>query len=408
MPVFEYSAITARGKKKQGIIDADSRSTAVARLKKQDVYPVSIREINAEASLPNQGKSPSFLFFSRIHSSEISMITRQLATLLSAGFPLVSALSALVSQTDSTAFQKILSKIKGAVEEGDSFAAALAMYPSVFSPVYINMVRAGESSGTLEIVLERLADIGEKKEEIKKNLQASLAYPLLMTVVGCLVLFFLLTFIVPGIVDIFTEMQQRLPAPTRFLIAVSSAFKSIWPFLMVIPIVIPVLLHLIRKNDKSACMMDRAILNLPKVGDLCQKINAARFTRIFGSLLENGVPMLTALDISRTITGNRVFFQIITRAAESVQQGGELGRALENEALFPSLASRMIQVGEKSGRLENMLEKTADLYEKEVTASVATMTALLEPVIILAMGAVVGFIVLSVCLPIFEMNQLVR
>ncbi|MEA2061970.1 MAG: type II secretion system inner membrane protein GspF [Thermodesulfobacteriota bacterium] len=408
MPVFEYSAITARGEKKQGIIDADSRSTAVTRLKKQDLYPVSIREINAEASLPNQGRSASFLFFSRIHSSEISMITRQLATLLSAGFPLVSALSALVSQTDSTAFQKILSKIKGAVEEGDSFAAALAMYPSVFSPVYINMVRAGESSGTLEIVLERLADISEKKEEIKKNLQASLAYPLLMTVVGCLVLFFLLTCIVPGIVDIFSEMQHTLPAPTRFLIAVSSAFKSMGLFLLVIPLVIPVVFHLIRKNDKTACALDRTLLKIPKAGDLYQKINAARFTRIFGSLLENGVPMLTALDISRTITGNRVFFQIITRAAESVQQGGELGKALENEPLFPSLASGMIQVGEKSGKLENMLEKTADLYEKEVTASVAAMTALLEPVIILAMGAVVGFIVLSVCLPIFEMNQLVR
>ena len=177
---------------------------------------------------------------------------------------------------------------------------------------------------------------------------------------------------------------------------------------MLLPVAMTFMIYMARKTPKGAYITDRMLFRIPKAGELLQKLSAARFTRILGSLLENGVPMLTALDIAKAITGNTVFTQIVARSAEYVEQGGELGKALENERLFPSLACQMIRVGEKSGELEKMLEKTADLYEKEVTSSIAAMTALLEPVIILVMGAVVGFIVLSICLPIFEMNQLVK
>ncbi|MFO7749061.1 MAG: type II secretion system inner membrane protein GspF [Desulfobacteraceae bacterium] len=409
MPVFEYKAITRKGKKSSGIIDAESRSSAGTKLKEKKLYPVSITEIATESStMEGKGIGTSFPLFTRIKTAEIAMITRQMATLLSAGFPLVSAVSTLVSQTRSKPFQKILSKIKDAIEEGKSFAAALAMYPSVFSSVYVSMVRAGESSGTLEIVLERLADITEKREETKKNIQASLAYPVLMALIGAVVLFFLLTYIVPGIIGIFSDMDQTLPGPTLFLISVSSFFKSMWWLVLLLPMAVTLVIYTARKTRKGAYITDSMLFRIPKAGELLQKLSAARFTRILGSLLENGVPMLTALDIAKAITGNTVFTQIVARSAESVEQGGELGKALENERLFPFLACQMIRVGEKSGELEKMLEKTADLYEKEVTSSIAAMTALLEPVIILVMGAVVGFIVLSICLPIFEMNQLVK
>jgi len=409
MPVFEYKAITSKGKKSSGIIDAESRASAGTKLKQKKLFPVSINEIATESStMEGKGIGSSFPLFSRIKTSEIAMITRQMATLLSAGFPLVSAVSTLVSQTRSKPFQKILSKVKDAIEEGESFAAALAMYPSVFSSVYVSMVRSGESSGTLEIVLERLADITEKREETKKNIQASLAYPVLMAFIGAVVLFFLLTYIVPGIIGIFSDMDQTLPGPTLFLISVSSFFKSMWWLVLLLPVAMTFMIYMVRKTPKGAYITDRMLFRIPKAGELLQKLSAARFTRILGSLLENGVPMLTALDIAKAITGNTVFTQIVARSAEEVEQGGELGKALENERLFPSLACQMIRVGEKSGELEKMLEKTADLYEKEVTSSIAAMTALLEPVIILVMGAVVGFIVLSICLPIFEMNQLVK
>jgi general secretion pathway protein F len=411
MPVFEYKALDSRGKKKTGIIDAESLVSARTRLREKRIYPTSILEVDSERSGNggvSDGPSPGSFFFGRIKNAELAMVTRQLSTLLSAGFPLISAVTSLVAQTKSKALKKVLSKIKGSIEEGKSFAEALAMYPSIFSSIYVNMIRAGESSGTLEIVLERLADITEKREETKKKIQASLAYPVLMAIVGSLVLLFLLAYIVPGIISIFSDMNQTLPAPTLFLISVSSFLKRFWWAVLMVPISLGVVLYAMARTDKGAYLIDNALFLTPKLGDMLKKLAAARFARILASLLANGVPMLTALGISKATAGNRVISAIISRAATDVEQGGELGVSLEAERVFPPLAVEMIKIGEKSGQLEKMLEKTADLYEREVESSVTAMTALLEPLIILVMGAVVGFIVLSVCLPIFEMNQLVK
>jgi len=411
MPVFEYRALDSKGKKKIGIIDAESLFSARTKLRDKSVYPTSILEVDPERSgtaIPSKLSPPVDFLLSRIKKSELAMVTRQLATLLSAGFPLISAVSSLVVQTRSKALKKVLSKIKGAIEEGKSFAEALAMYPSLFSSIYVNMVRAGESSGTLEIVLERLADITEKREETRKKIQASLAYPLLMAIVGALVLLFLLAYIVPGIISIFSDMNQTLPGPTLFLISISSFLKRFWWVVLLIPLLCSIALYMVSRNEKGAYLMDRVLLLTPKLGELLKKLAAARFARVLASLLANGVPMLTALSISRATAGNRVISSIISRASEDVEQGGELGVSLEAARVFPILAVEMIKIGEKSGKLEKMLEKTADLYEREVESSVTAMTALLEPLIILVMGAVVGFIVLSVCLPIFEMNQLVK
>jgi len=411
MTTFEYTALNRKGKKEQGLITADSKTAAGSLLRKKAVYLVSINEINAETTPSGAGGKLSDtggILFSRISKSEISMMTRQLATLVSAGFNLISALDTLILQTRSKSLIRVISKMKNAIEEGNSFSLALALYPSIFTPIYINMVKAGESSGTLDIVLERLADLMEAQEETRSKIQASLAYPVLMALVGVLVLLFLLTYIVPGLVGIFSDMNQTLPGPTQFLITVSGFLKSFWWVLVLIAFMIITGFYLLKKTEKGAFFIDRTIFMLPKIGTLLKKSAAARFSRILGSLLEHGVPVLTALDIAKSIIGNRVLSGIITQAEIEVQQGGELGRALEQHRAFPPLATQMIKVGEKSGTLEKMLERTATFYEKEVDTSLTAMTAMLEPVIILVMGVVVGFIVLSVCLPIFEMNQLVR
>lgn len=423
MTVFEYSALTNKGKKKTGIIDADSILSAGSKLRQQNIFPISINEINSEISTDHSGGSISDLLsfsrvitgfsrgsfvFSSISRSEISVITRQLATLLSAGFPLVAAVSTLVTQTESKSFQRVLSKIKESIEEGKSFSQALSQYPSVFPPVYINMVHAGESSGTLELVLERLADITENQEEIRKKIQTSLAYPIMMSITGIAVLIFLITYIVPGIIKIFSDMNQQLPAPTRLLISLSSFFQSFWWIVILIPIMASIAIYSIRRRPKGLQITDALLLSIPKVGKLIKKSAVARFSRILGSLLANGVPMLTALEIARNTTGNSIIQNKIASAAEIVKQGGDLGNALDGSREFPPLAIQMVKVGEKSGKLEQMLEKTAQLFEKETESSLIAMTALLEPIIILLMGAVVGFIVLSICLPIFEMNQLAR
>ena len=411
MAVFDYKALNSKGKKISGIIDAQSSLAAKSKLRKQNIFPSSLTRIESTLEKDKTTKKDvfsGFSLFSGIGSAELAMITRQLSTLLSAGFPLVKALSTLIPQTESKMMQKVLSRLKDAVEEGSSFANALALYPGIFSPIFINMVTAGESSGTLEIVLERLADFTENKNAAKKKIQATLAYPVLMSLIGCAVLMVLLTYVVPGIVNIFTDMNQKLPLPTTLLILVSDFFASFWWAIILVPVLVLFIIFLIRKTPKGAFFTDRLLLVLPIIGNLQKKNIAARFTRTMGSLLENGVPMLTALGITRNVAGNTVIAALISNACETVEQGGELGDVLSNSKYFPNLASQMIKIGETSGELEKMLEKTADLFEKDVQIAITAATALIEPMIILAMGVVVGCIIMAICLPIFEINLLIQ
>ncbi|WP_022663769.1 type II secretion system inner membrane protein GspF [Desulfospira joergensenii] len=411
MAVFEYKALNRKGKKVSGIIDAESGSAAKAKLRSQSIFPTSLDKMDSDSSGARAKPKPEFsgfAVFSKVSSSELSMITRQMSTLLSAGFPLVKAVATLVPQAKSKTMYKVLSRVKDAIEEGSSFAKALALYPGVFSPIYINMVNAGESSGTLEIVLERLADFTENREDSKKKIQASLAYPVLMSLIGFGVLLVLLTYVVPGIVNIFSDMNQTLPLPTLILITVSSFFRSWWWLIVLMPFLFFLMIVLIRKNEKGAFVIDKILISLPITGNLLKKLIAARFTRTLGSLLDNGVPMLTALDITKSIAGNRVVYELILKASDKVEQGGELGEVLGRSKEFPYLASQMIKIGETSGEMEKMLEKTADLFEKEVQTAITAATSLIEPFIILAMGIVVGGIIMAICLPIFEINQLIQ
>jgi general secretion pathway protein F len=409
MPIFEYNALNLKGKTVTDIIDAESLTAARHKLRGAGIYPVSIREV--EEKLSSREHRFDFLprfFMPKVKSGELTMMTRQLATLLGAGFPLVSALSTLIPQAGSQTFKRILSRIKDAIEEGAGFAAALSQYPNVFSDIYINMVRSGESSGTLELVLERLADISERQQALNNRIRSAMAYPILMLFVGTIVLFVLLTYLVPSITSIFTDMGQQLPGPTRFLIATSAFIKTGWWVILLGFGLAFVGLHRLKKSDVGRRWYDRTALSLPGIGRLLTKLTVARFARTLGTLLENGVPMLSALDIVKSVVGNKVVADAIGRAADEVEKGSGLARSLSASGIFPHIAIQMIQVGEQSGELESLLGKMADIYENEVESTVMSLTALLEPAIILVMGVVVGFIVLAIVLPIFEMNQLVR
>ncbi len=407
MPVYEYTALDVNGKSATGIVDAESAPVARQKLRAMQKFPVSINEV-ADLSKQRTKATPSVAsVFYRVKQTDIAAMTRQLATLISAGFPLVSAIDALIPQTASKAFKPILAQIKEAIVEGNSFAGALANYPGVFTSLYTNMVRAGESSGTLEIVLEQLADITEKQQALKTRIQSALAYPILMAGVGILVLFLLITFIVPNITSIFTDMEQVLPLPTIILIDVSNFFKNFWWGVLVVLILIWFCFRSFTKTTTGRHMVDKAKLKLPLFGPIFQKLAVARFTRTLGSLLENGVTLLTSLEIVRNIAGNTQIAMAIEHAADEVSKGQGLGTSLEASAAFPQLSLQMIQVGEQSGELENLLLKVATMYENEVESRVMSVTSLLEPVMILVMGVVLGFVVLSICLPIFEMNQLI-
>ncbi len=405
MPVYEYQALNKKGNNISGLIDADNIRNATIKLRSSKIFPTSMTEVKTQAG--KQKKSFSFSY-SKIRVSEIAMMTRQLATLIAAGFPLTTALHTMLPQTKKESFKRVLSKIKDSIEEGSSFADALAQYPDIFSNIYINMVRAGEASGTLEIVLERLADISEKQHKLNSKLKSVMAYPILMTLIGAGVLFFLLTVIVPNITSIFEEMNHSLPLTTQILIHTSHVLRQWW--LMILGFIILTIFSykIIIKKLSVQTAIDKFILKLPVVGELVQKISVARLTRTLGSLLENGVSLLDALEIVQNVTGNKIIKNALIDAKKEVERGRELGDVLSQNNNFPYLAVQMIKVGEQSGNLESMLKKTAQVYDDEIETTIVGMTSLLEPVIILVMAVVVGFIVLSICLPIFEMNQLVK
>lgn len=405
MPVYEYRALNQKGKTIAGLIDSENIRTAKTKLRSTGIYPVSIAEVDS----PSPRNRPRLTIFApTIRAAEISMMTRQLATLIAAGFPLTNALNTMLPQTRKESFKRVLSKIKDSIEEGSSFAAALGKYPQIFSEVYLNMVRAGEASGTLEIVLERLADISEKQHQLASKIKSALAYPFLMTLIGTGVLFFLLTVIVPNITSIFVEMNQALPLTTQILINTSLFLKHWWILILGVVILGFISIKMALKNRALQTRMDQLILKIPWVGELVQKIAVARLARTLGSLLENGVSLLSALEIVQNVVGNKAIEIAVIEAAKEVERGHELGSALGQNPHFPYLAVQMIRVGEESGNLEPMLKKTAKVYEGEIETTLMGMTSLLEPIIIVVMAVVVGFIVLSICLPIFEMNQLVK
>ncbi len=408
MPVFEYTALDQRGKNISGIIDADSVTAARQKLRGSHKFPVKIKEASDTREKKASRGLMSRGLFARVRQRDVTLMTRQLATLVGAGFPLVSALEALLPQIKSFAFNKMLARIKDSIVEGNSFSAAISSYPDTFSPLYKNMVRAGETSGTLEIVLEKLADIMEKQQALKTRIQSALAYPALMTVMGTLILILLLVYIVPSITAIFADVNQALPAPTQFLIGVSNLFKSYWWLILIALIAMVVFARQFKKTAKGRYLVDKVLLKSPGVGTLIQKLAVARFARTLGSLLANGVPMLQALDIAKNIAGNVLISEAVDLAVKEVGQGQGLAKSLAVSNVFPDLTIQMIQVGEQSATLESMLNKMADVFENEAEASIMSLTSLLAPVLILVMGVIVGFIVLSICLPIFEMSTLVR
>jgi general secretion pathway protein F len=406
MAVYEYKALTKSGKNKKGIIDADSEDNAKVKIRENNLYPVFLKEIkNTQQS--DKSSFLSVFFTKKIQTKEISLATRQISTLLSAGFHLVGALRSVSSQIKSESLKKILTKVKDEVESGKSFADALSNYPQTFTSVYINMIKAAEAAGTLEIVMEKIADLMETTEKRKSKIRSALAYPLLMMFFGILVLIILMTMIVPKIVTIFSDMNQQLPAITLILISLSDFLKQFWWAILILILSFPGILKLLFKNDKTGYFMDRLILRIPLFGELNKKLIAARFSRILSSLVKYDVPILKSLDIVINIVNNRVFKEALLRAKNGVERGDGLANSLDKEKIFPDITIQMISVGEKSGNLEDMLEKVADIYENDTEDMIVTLTSLLEPLIIVFMAIIIGFIVFAICVPIFTMNQLI-
>jgi len=407
MPVFEYVAIDGAGKSRKGIIDADSARAARNKLRSDGIYPTRLEETQADEISERPSRLQFRISLQRVRRADVVSTTRQLATLLSAGLPLVSALSGVLEQVKRPALRRVLSQVRERVKEGMSLASALMEHPAVFPSVYTAMINAGETSGTLELVVERLAEFGEQQLALQRKIRSTLAYPLLMLIVGVGVVVFLMAYVIPRVTQIFVDMKQQLPLPTTILIGVSELFQKYWPLAILAMVGCFFAVRYYVKTDAGRRRYDRMLLKLPVVGSIVEKVAMARITRTLGTLLKNGVPLLSAMEIVRSLVSNVVLRQALEEARQEISEGASITAPLARGGVFPPSVIQMISVGEQSGNLEGMLFKVAETFDSEVETSVTTFTSLLGPFMILFLAFFVGFVVLAVLLPIFEMSHLI-
>ena len=407
MPVFEYTALTKDGKNSKGNIEAENVRTARQKLKTQNLFVTDIREGTQKRSFANSDVLQSFKS-NRISVKDLTVLTRQLATLVGAGLPLVSSLQALSEQTDSLTARRIILSIKERVEEGSDLAKALAGFPTSFPTLYVNMVASGEESGTLDAVLENLADYLEAQQELRRKISSALFYPILMFGFCTLVVIGLLTFVVPQIVEIFQKQGAILPLPTRILLGISAGLTGYWWLIIAIVAGAVYGFRVWSKTVDGRNIVDRILLKLPLIGLLYTKIATARVSRTLGTLLSTGVSLLTAMDIAKNIVNNIHVKNALEEASIGVREGKSLAAELGRSGIFPSMLGHMVAVGERSGRLEPMLLKAGKAYESDVQASLAGLTSLIEPIMIITLGGIVFSIVIAVLMPMVDLINVVQ
>jgi len=405
--VYEYRGLDQAGRGIKGIIDADSPRLARTKLRRSGIFPTEILTDRHTKKSVVEGVSIGALF-SRIRIQEISIMTRQMATLVGAGLPIVEALNALIDQTENVRLKKVITQVRENVNEGSSLADAMNRFPKVFSQLYANMINAGESSGALDIVLKRLADFMENQVMLRNKVLSTLSYPIILVFVGVAILTFLLVSVVPKVVSIFDELRQALPVPTVILIVVTDFLKDYWWILLLVVAGSILALRHYAGTETGRQNYNRIILKIPIMGKLLRIIATTRFARTLAILLNSGIPLLQSMDIAKAVVNNAVISGAIESAKEDIREGESIAEPLRRSKVFPSMVTHMIAVGEKTGELEQMLFRIAEAYDNEVETMISRITSLLGPIVILFLGGIVLFIVLSILLPMFEMNQIIR
>jgi general secretion pathway protein F len=401
---FEYSALDASGKERKGILEGDTPRHIRQLLREQQLLPVSVTEVAQKEAR----RQRSFSLMRRVSAADLALFTRQLATLVRAGLPLEEALLAVSQQTEKPRVQSIVLGVRARVMEGHTLADGFAEFPRVFPEIYRATVAAGEQSGHLDNVLERLADYTESREQTRQKVLAAMLYPIVLTVMCFAIVSGLLVFVVPKVVAVFESSKAKLPLVTRALIATSGFFRSYGLYLVVGAIIAFVLFRRWLRNPAARRSFQRLQLRLPLLGKMSRGFNTARFTRTFSILTASAVPVLEALRIAGEVVTNLPMRDAVTDAAARVREGAPIGRSLAVSRMFPPMTIHLISSGESSGQLENMLERAAISQERELDGLLAAMVGLLGPVLIIVMGLFVMGIVFAMLLPIFEMNQLIH
>jgi len=422
MPRYTYVALDARGQESTGLVEARSSNEAIGQLRQAGYFPTSVYEegkggadgkVSRAAAKAARAARPrtkiSMVLFQRkkVKPKTMMIFTRQLATLIDSGLPLLRGLNVLAKQERDTVLRNTINKLADGVQGGSTFSESLAQHPLIFNHLYVNMVKAGEVGGVLELVLRRLAEFQEKAQKIKNKVVAAMVYPIIVMTMAIAIMAFLLVFIVPKFEAIFHDMlgDRPLPVITTFVITVSRFVQGHWLVLLVLLFAVLAGYKFANRTAQGKATFDRVQLRFPLFGDIIRKTAISRFSRTLGTLVTSGVPILQALNITRETAGNMVIARAISQVHESVKEGESIVQPLEASAAFPPMVVSMIDVGEETGQLPEMLLKIADVYDDEVDNSVAAMTAALEPIMIVFLAVVVGTIVIALFLPLISIIQ---
>lgn len=405
MPAFSYKAKTSAGLVLQGVIDADEQKGAVEKLRNQKLVVLEIAEktenaldkIKAMIAKNKKGK---------VTSKDLVLFSRQLSTLVSAGVPIVQSLGILETQAENPAFKDVLGAVKADIESGLSISDALKKHPDAFPDLYTAMVKAGELGGILDTILERLTVYMESSEALKAKVKSAMMYPAIVLSICAVVTVFLMIFVIPTFKNIFASFGAELPLPTQMLIDISDAMKHYWYLIVAFPIAAWKGFEAFYKTAKGQKLIDGYTLKAPIFGIILKKVAVARFTRTLGTLIKSGVPIMQALETVAQTAGNVVIAEAVLLTRESIREGGHLSDPLKKSGIFPNMVTSMISVGEETGALDIMLSKIADFYDQEVDTAVKGLTSLIEPIVIVVMGVIIGTIVVAMFMPMFGLGEL--
>ena len=416
MPVFNYIAVDAKGEEISGSLDAGSEPEAISQLRQGGVYPTAIVQegkgkLNVKKGKGRKGRSrgkskeKSVLVSQKIKGKVLMIFTRQLATLIDSGLPLLRGLTVLGKQEPNPVLKRTINNLADSVQTGSTFSESLAQHPKIFNKLYVNMVKAGELGGVLELVLIRLAEYSEKAQKLKNKIIAAMVYPVIVMLIASAIMVFLLTVIVPKFEDIFEDMlgsREALPALTKFVIDLSANLKEQIVPIAIVLVVIGVAFKFMASTVSGRRIVDQIKLKMPLFGSVQRKSAIARFSRTLGTLVTSGVPILQALNITRDTAGNAVISNAIQNVHDAVKEGESIVNPLEASRVFPPMVISMVDVGEETGQLPEMLLKVADVYDDEVDNAVSALTSMLEPLMIVVLAVVVGVIVMALFLPMVE------
>ncbi|HSI86925.1 MAG: type II secretion system F family protein [Candidatus Methylacidiphilales bacterium] len=403
MPKFTYSAVDSRGVQQSGTVDASDTNEATVQIRQLGLFPTRVAEISAQAAAQASSKPKKVSGGGgRVKSKVLTTFTRQLATLIDAGLPILKSLDTLIKQERNVVLKRAMQNIAASVESGSTFSESLAQHPRIFNKLYVNMVKAGEIGGVPEVILQRLAEFQEKSERIKAKVFSAMIYPAVVLFIALAILAFLLVFIVPRFQAIFQDLLQGKPLPelTQAVINLSGFVTQNIIVLSIAAVIVVIAFRIFAATPAGVVIIDRIMLNAPILGDLVRKTSIARFSRTLGTLVSSGVPILQALNITKETAGNVILSNAIAKVYDSVKEGEPMVTPLEASGVFPPMVVSMIQVGEETGQLDDMLIKVADVYDVEVDNSVSALTSLLEPIMIVLLALIVGTIVIALFLPL--------